>query len=217
MKKPPIIPGAGFGRLTVLSYEGKNKHGHKLWYCQCTCGKTKIIPQTALNSGDSQSCGCLHQETSLQNMARRIVKHQMCSTPEYKAWRSMKERCANPKHRQYKNYGARGITVCTRWKTSFENFYQDLGPRPGPTYSLDRKENNNGYYKKNCRWATSIVQNRNKRTNIVVTHNGLALPISAWAELKHLTKSSLGWRLRHWSVEEALLRPTPLEQQRGCA
>lgn len=82
--------------------------------------------------------------------------------PEYKAWLHMRERCRNPNHRIYKHYGGRGITIDPRWD-SFDNFLQDIGPRPSSDHSLDRIDNDLGYSPNNCRWATKSEQNKNRR------------------------------------------------------
>jgi hypothetical protein len=89
----------------------------------------------------------------------------MTGSPEYFAWSAMKQRCYNSSNVSYKDYGGRGITVCNRWLNSFENFYQDMGQRPSPDHSIDRKENDKGYYKDNCRWTTWEEQANNKRSN----------------------------------------------------
>lgn len=86
------------------------------------------------------------------------------ATPEYRAWHSMKARCANPRNPRYSAYGGRGITVCERWE-SFENFFADVGPRPTPRHSIDRIDPNDGYHPGNVRWATLAQQNNNKRTS----------------------------------------------------
>ena len=82
---------------------------------------------------------------------------------EYNAWQSMKQRCLNPKNNSYQRYGARGIKVCGRWLHSFKNFLEDMGHKPGPEYSLDRKNNDGSYEPKNCRWATRKEQSNNTR------------------------------------------------------
>lgn len=88
--------------------------------------------------------------------------HGLRNTAEYQAWVNMKSRCYYPRHESYKNYGARGITVCRRWH-DFRNFYADMGARPSPTHSLDRIDNDADYSPNNCRWATKSEQNLNRR------------------------------------------------------
>jgi hypothetical protein len=83
--------------------------------------------------------------------------------PEHYIWRSMRDRCCNPNHKAYKHYGGRGITVCDRW-ASYENFLEDMGPRPSEDYSIDRVDNDKGYSPDNCRWALKSEQQKNKRT-----------------------------------------------------
>ena len=92
-----------------------------------------------------------------------VTKH-----PEYAIWSHMKSRCMTSSNASYSRYGGRGIFVCDRWKESFDNFLDDMGPRPEPRelYSIDRIDNNDGYYKENCRWTTTDVQNNNRRRRI---------------------------------------------------
>lgn len=143
---------------------------------------------------------------------RNAVKHGHCPRtgrpPEYEAWRSMNARCYNPRRGDYRRYGGRGITVCDRWRHSFENFLADMGPRPSPTHSLDRVNNDGSYEKDNCRWATRIEQQRNTRHNHYLTAFNRTQCVSAWAEEFGMSKTLLLGRLkRGMTVEDALNKP----------
>lgn len=97
-------------------------------------------------------------------MAYRKLDRGLVSTPEYRSWSSMKNRCCCKTSRVYKSYGAKGVTVCDRWKNSFAAFLEDMGPRPTLDHSLDRYPDNNGNHEPgNCRWATPTEQSRNRR------------------------------------------------------
>jgi len=95
---------------------------------------------------------------------REYELHGMTNTPEYKTWGAMKERCYNKNNKDYPRYGGRGITIYERWKNSFMAFYEDMGDRPFPEAELDRRENDEGYSKDNCRWVTPSVNSRNRST-----------------------------------------------------
>ena len=102
------------------------------------------------------------------------MKHGKSYSPEYKVWDAMKQRCTNTNHKRWKDYGGRGIFVCDEWLSSFENFYTDMGDRPSADYELDRINNDDGYYKDNCRWVDRITNLKNKRTH----HNCIKLSIN---------------------------------------
>lgn len=112
-----------------------------------------------LRSGKSKSCGCLQKEIA----SKMLRQHGKSRTTTYQIWLSMNRRCGNSSHRAYKNYGGRGITVCQRWRESFESFLEDMGERP-LNMQIDRINNNEGYYPENCRWATASENNFNRRT-----------------------------------------------------
>jgi lambda repressor-like predicted transcriptional regulator len=118
----------------------------------------------------------------------------------------MRQRVGNPKHTAYANYGARGIQICARWK-SFAAFLQDLGPRP-PGTSLDRIDNDLGYFKENCRWATRKEQQNNQRACVYLTHEGHTQTLAQWAREVGLPRQTIDDRLkRGYSMEDALRPP----------
>lgn len=126
---------------------------------------------------------------------------------EHAIWRGMIQRCHNPNAKDYPNYGARGISVCDRWRYEFGAFLSDMGPRPAG-HSIDRLDNNLGYFKENCAWRTCQDQARNKRSNRLVEYRGERLPVVAWAARFGLSRALLRYRLSSgWSVEDALTRP----------
>jgi hypothetical protein len=130
------------------------------------------------------------------------------SIPEYRIWSSAKERCTNPSSARYKDYGGRGIVMCKKWLTSFENFYSDLGPRPSRSHTLDRKNNNKGYSKSNCRWATRSEQANNTRVNRMVVFNNKEQTLMEWSIELGFEYKVVGARLRlGWSVQEAFCTP----------
>lgn len=129
-------------------------------------------------------------------------------------WFGMKQRCNNPKHEAYARYGGRGIKICERWE-SFQNFMEDMGPRPGPEYSIERLNNDLGYEPSNCKWATRTEQSRNTRNNRRLTYNGETLCVSEWAERFGLHHNRITKRLESgWSVEEALTTPASASSPR---
>ena len=147
-----------FGKLKVIAFS-KTIKGCTFWLCKCECGNEKIIKGSSLTSFNTKTCGCSFKENGL--------KHGLCYCPEYGVWNQLKQRCYNSKNPAYKNYGGRGIEVCNLWLNSFENFYKDMGKKPSSEYTIERINNNLGYYFENCRWATRLEQGRNKRNNVI--------------------------------------------------
>lgn len=107
--------------------------------------------------------------------------HGMSGTPEYIAWKAMRQRVYYPKHDRHENYGGRGISIDSRWE-SFEAFYADMGPRPSDEHSLDREDVNGPYSKSNCRWATPEMQARNKQNTMLATYRGVTKSVRDWAD-----------------------------------
>jgi hypothetical protein len=95
------------------------------------------------------------------------------SLPEYRVWATMKARCSWPKHPNYHNYGGKGVRVCDRWERSFWLFYEDMGPRPSVSHTIDRMDGTKGYEPSNCRWATRSQQEHNKPSRGEVAYRGV--------------------------------------------
>jgi hypothetical protein len=197
MRKSILNKGDKYGKLTVIRFSYRNKRSRQFWLFKCDCGKEKVIDVQSIKRGDTKSCGCIS--------TGKKTRHGMCRTRTYISWQMMKGRCLNKNYTEYKRYGARGIKVCDRWM-KFENFYKDMGKRPkGKT--LDRKDNNKGYYKDNCKWSTPKEQSNNQRTNCLLTHKGKTQNITQWAEELDINRGTLYSRLRNgWSVEKVLFK-----------
>lgn len=131
--------------------------------------------------------------------------HGRSGTPEYRSWLAMIHRCHDQKDELHKRYYAdKGIKVCERWHL-FTNFFEDMGPKPSPDYTIERYDNAKDYEPGNCRWATKTEQGRNKRNNVLLTHDGKTMPLSAWVEITGLNYTTIHERLRRgWAPERAL-------------
>ncbi len=119
----------------------------------------------------------------------------MSYSKEYRIWSYMKSRCYNKNNIFYQNYGGRGITVCDRWKNSFENFYSDMGKCPNG-HSIDRIDNDNGYFPENCKWSTRSEQDRNKTNSVFITYKGETKILSDWAKLFHITTQKIRYNMK---------------------
>lgn len=165
-----------FGRLVALERLEPLKSGDGYrWKCICDCGSICIRKTRLLRHGESvKSCGCYISDLNKAKPKSRSsmnIKHGALSrgkTKEYSIWSSMIQRCTNENHKSYKNYGAKGVTVCSEWSNSFENFLTDMGKIPTNNHTIDRINNTQGYSKDNCRWATYTEQAYNRKNNVFI-------------------------------------------------
>lgn len=207
-KLSQITHGSKYGLWTALNPAEPRRYistsGYEsfdpMWLCRCQCGKEKNVIVSSLIAGRSKSCGC--------SKSKRRIKHGMYGTTEYVIWSGMIERCHNQNNKRFKNYGAKGISVCDEWRSSFESFYADMGCRPSKEHSIDRIDGTKGYNKTNCRWATATEQNLNKSNNHLIPFNGEMLPYTQVARIVGINPSTLEKRLRlGWNPERAISEP----------
>lgn len=167
------LTGQRYGNLVVISRHAITPTGHVRWSCSCDCGGEKIVSATMLRQGNVRSCGCYRRGPNWNRRGTLTHGHsagqkdngKRRTSPLYYTWSSMVQRCTNPRQRNFRHYGGRGICVCARWIGSFERFVEDMGERP-PGHSLDRIDVNGNYEPGNCRWATAAQQVANRRVSM---------------------------------------------------
>lgn len=195
------LTGQQFSALTVLGFQGR-KRKHSFWWCRCECGEIVSRSTNQLHS-NAKSCGC---KTTVRNQFGD--PHGRSRTPEYYCWRNMLNRCYYKPSEKYADYGGRGITVCDRWRASFQNFFADMGERPTKRHQIDRKDNNGDYTPENCHWATpkQNANNRRLRKNTCyLTYKGERLPLLVWSERMGIRAGLIRNRVyAGWSVERTL-------------
>lgn len=180
------LTGKRFGRLVALWPITPRR-----WVFRCNCGKRLVASRGNVNAGWTKSCGCYRKDIC----RKRATKHGWCAKriAEYRVWTSMRERCRRG-GKDGRNYADRGIKVCKRWEC-FPNFLKDMGKKP-TGYTIERINNNKGYFPSNCKWATHLEQNRNTRTNRRFSFDGKRMLIPEWAMITGIPKSTLWVRVR---------------------
>lgn len=206
---PKDLVGLRFGRWLVTAH-GRPFPGEsrRPYACRCDCGTEKVVRRSSLLDGSSRSCGCLMRE------GHNNRKHSLSGSPTYQTWVDMRRRCEQPQNKNFARYGGRGITVCERWRQSFEAFVADMGIRPDGK-SLDRKNGYGPYSPDNCRWATQSEQQNNRCSNRPVTWRGETHNLGIWAVKVGLSPSTLRQRLGYvsagipgWTLDECMTRPS---------
>lgn len=225
MKKIKInyIEGQEIGTCTYIKElqpipTKKPKSFKRMALFRCSCGVEFSCLIESIKREKTKSCGC-YNLTKCKERLPHTVKHgesiNQNKSVEYNSWLGMKARCKGLRYIEKKCYLDRGITVCERWKNSFENFLEDMGRRPEGKYSLDRIENDKGYYKENCRWATPAQQNRNKRDTILITYNNKTQCVTDWAREYGINRSTLVNRYLDWKDLDKVFSPVTSSQARA--
>lgn len=210
------LTGQRFTRLLVIERAGSYPNKAARWRCRCDCGNEVFSTGFHLVRGNVKSCGCYNR----QKIGERSITHgayrARCKTPDYIAYRGMLNRCrADGQDKRY--YFERGIVVCARWlkgdgvSTGFECFLADIGPKPGPEYSVDRIENNGNYEPGNVRWALPLVQHNNTRSNRYLIYRGermtLAQAVRAAGDVIGYSQARHRLGRHKWPVEKAVETP----------
>ncbi len=188
--------GEQYGSWTVLRFSHRRGRCY-YWLCRCRCGGEKPVAIDSLRRGFSTRCiRCSRTAGPVRSAEHRV-------------YRDMMARCYNPNKENYHMYGGRGIAVCHRWRDDCDTFLADMGPRPTSKHSLDRINNEGDYEPSNCRWATQTEQNRNQRSNHLLTFRGQTMCIAAWADRVGISADTLYCRInkQQWTVEHALTTP----------
>ena len=171
-KAGPDLTGKTFGRLLVVRMLAeRTKDGIIQYLCRCDCSAEKTVPKGSLVAGYTKSCGCLNRENAAASLGKYggHSRARKVYLSESQCYAGLIYRCVNPKSPDYEAYGGRGITVCDRWlrgeygKAGFDCFLEDMGPKPSPDLSIDRIDNDCGYSKDNCQWASADQQAGNRR------------------------------------------------------
>lgn len=199
-----LLTGTVFGRLTVIDRvhwsdpRCESKTRRSMWLCKCKCGGTKQVSASELRNGHISSCGC-----KIHDPAHNRT-HGMRNSITYNTWVAMRSRCSNKKDKNYHLYGGRGISICERW-LNFDLFLEDAGVRPSPSHSLDRIDNQKGYCKDNCRWASVYEQANNTRRNLWIEWGGKKQTLAQWSRDLGFNYSKVHYRLsRGWSFDAAI-------------
>ncbi len=203
------ISGQRFGRLVAIKISHRDRDS-TFWLCKCDCGKEYTAKIGNLRACRVKSCGCYNRDVH----SEMLTVHGMCkggNMPAWlRCWDAMIDRCYRPGASGYKRYGGRGIGVCDRWRgpEGPKNFIADMGDRPSPLHSIDRKDNNGNYEPGNCRWATKLEQAQNRRSSVMLTFDGRTQCMSEWSRELGMNRMGIQGRLDSgWSIERALSTP----------
>jgi hypothetical protein len=203
------LRGQRFGHLTAVERVAVGTR--TVWRCECDCGGTITALTNKLRAGRVRSCGCLRRPHG-----HRLADENGGRSSEYIIWEGIVQRCTDPSCSAWERYGARGITVCERWRT-FADFLSDMGTRPSRAHSIDRIDNDRGYEPGNCRWATATEQANNRSNNHRISYAGETATIAQWSRRTGVPYHLISRRIRAgWPTELVFSRP-PQPGWRGAA
>ncbi len=204
------LTGQRYGSLVVLFRVENDRFKRARWLCRCDCGKEIIVGSNNLRTGQVASCGCARAST----LRKKLTTHGMTGCALYEIWKGIRQRCTNPHSSSFKNYGARGISICSEWN-NFENFYNwgmSNGYKEG--LSIDRIDVNGDYEPENCRWANKIQQANNTRRTTFIEYNGETHATAEWARKLGLSRKAFDYRLATMSIDDAMTRPRYAKKNR---
>jgi len=216
MGKKIDLTGRTFGRLKVERLDHIGNRGRTFWLCNCSCGNSCVKAAGNLLSQGTLSCGCLHRQVTAERN-RQNAKHHASETRLYNIWSGMKQRCSNPHHKSYADYGGRGIFVCDEW-LDFPNFrlwalangYEDSA-------SIDRIDNDAPYTPENCRWVSAKTQANNRRTSRFIKFRGESMTLTEFCEKysnENLSVDTIRQRIKKGhSPEEAISKPARITRR----
>ena len=189
------LTGQVFGTRTVLGRsdrQGRNTY----WHVKCQCGRESEVTTASIRAG----AGC---------PVCVPTRHGLSHSPEHDTWLRIKQRCTNPNSLVWRYYGGRGIKITAAWLNSFETFLADMGPRPSPGHSIERRDNDGDYTPENCYWAARSQQMRNTRQSARWTYGGRSLTVVEWSEATGIPANTLRMRVNSygWTIDRALTTP----------
>ena len=205
------LDGRRFGRLIVQQDLENNRYGNRQVLCRCDCLNYKVVLASSLTSDRTLSCGCYEKERKIERSTKHGKTPRGQPQPrEYRIWAGIKQRCLNSNQPMWSLYGGRGISVCERWRLSFQDFFDDMGPMPSRDHSIERVDNDGNYCPENCRWATAREQCRNHRRNRRITIKGVTKTAVEWSEETGLDQSLICYRHKNGWPEERILETARL-------
>jgi len=206
-RKLPDLIGKKFGKWTAVAIHDNTTDGRVgLFYdTMCDCGSSGVVRNSRLTGGFTKSCGC--------NISETHSTHGQSKSSEIRSYYHMRERCLTPTCRDYSYYGGRGIKICERWLKSSKAFLDDMGPKPFPDYTLERRDVNADYSPENCVWDSRAAQADNTRATTRYTIDGTTRTLKEWCNIHNKSVKTVRQRVKHLGLtpEEALALPTPTD------